>query len=369
MDYRSFKEKQISLLGFGAMRFPMKNDGIDSEQVTKMFDYAMENGINYFDTSYIYHGGKSETTLREYLVKRYPRDKFYLANKLSTWLTETREDYEKMFNEELTRCGVDYFDFYLVHSLDKNKIENITKNGAFEFLKEKKEKGLIKHIGFSFHGDYPTFKYLIDTYSDIVEFVQLQINYVDYEIIESDKCYELAKKHGIPVVVMEPVKGGFLADFTPDVNKMLTDKEPNNSIASWAMRYAGTFENVFCVLSGMSNMSQLEDNIKTYTDFAPLTSLDQKLLEDVVLENSKVSTIQCTACDYCDKCPENINIKGVFRLYNSFKKSPSGWNDRMAYATFNVKADKCIECGLCEDVCPQKLEIVAGLKQAHEELG
>lgn len=364
-----FKEK-ISMLGFGAMRFPSLEGGeIDIEKVKEMIDYSMANGINYYDTAYIYHGEKSEGALKTALIERYERSKFYVADKIPVWMAKSEKDYEKFLNVQLERLGVDYLDFLLLHSLDNNRIGDVEKFKGFEFLTKAKENGKAKYVGFSFHDNYETFKIILDKHHSEIDFVQLQINYLDWKIIGSDKCYELAKSYNIPVVVMEPVKGGTLANFPDSVLNLFKEADSTKTPASWAIRFPASLDNVYTVLSGMSNMEQTQDNINTLTNFEPYTEKDHELIKNVLLENSKYNTIGCTACDYCINCPVNIHISGVFALYNESKMSEgNSWNSKMVYAqSLPVKADACIECKKCESHCPQNLPIIEHLKTVHKE--
>ncbi len=370
MFSRDLIKDKISLLGFGAMRLPTNDNEIDMEQFKTMVDYAIDNGVNYFDTAYIYHNEKSEGAVKEALVERYDRDKFFIADKIPVWMANSSDDYEKLFNTMLNRLGVEYIDFLLLHSLSSSSIENVEKFKGFEYALQKKKEGRAKYIGFSFHDNYETFKYILDKYHHILDFVQLQINYLDWKIIESDKCYELAKHYNVPVIVMEPVKGGTLANFPDTVNELFKEADNTKSPASWAIRFGGTLDNVMCILSGMSNLDQMKDNVKTTTNFTPFTKSDYELIDKVLSENRKYATIGCTSCDYCHDCPVNINISGVFTLYNELKTSKNNaWNSQMMYRqSVPVHADTCIECGKCEKICPQNLEIIKLLKTSHKAL-
>ncbi len=368
MEYRNFCNEKVSLLGFGTMRFPLKEDGaIDYIQVNEMFDYAIENGVNYFDTAYIYHNETSEDAVKKCLVNRYPREKFFLADKLALWLLEKPEDCQKMFNTQLERCGVEYFDFYLLHAVSKGKIENIKKSNAIDFVKKLKREGKIKHLGFSFHDSFEVFKNFLDEVEDIIEFIQLQINYQDFDPIESRLCYEYATAKGIPIIVMEPVKGGALASFGEKIDNMFYEKDKNVSVASWAVRYAGSFEMVMTVLSGMSNMNQVIDNIKTVNNFSPLENEDYPFLENIIEEYNKLNLIKCTKCDYCSECPKEIKISELFSLYNKQKLNPSFLvENKTTYSVkYNKSASICIKCKKCENVCPQKLPIIENLEKCH----
>ncbi len=368
MEQVDFHGKKISMLGFGCMRFPvLENDEVDKAELKKMIDEYIKNGGNYFDTAYIYHAEKSEGLLKECLVQRYDRNTFYIADKLPVWLVKKEEDYETLFNKQLDRVGVDYFDFFLLHALDKDKMIDVEKFNGFEFGLKKKNEGKIKHLGFSFHDDYETFKKIMDKHHHQIDFVQLQINYYDYKLMESDKCYELAKKYGVKVIVMEPVKGGYLANFSDTIKRMFKEKN-DKSPASFALRYCASMSEVFTVLSGMSNMEQVIDNIDTFNNFMPLEKEDYTFIDEVIQELSKDATIQCTSCNYCINCPVNIKISNIFKVYNEMQSSKNPWNSKLVYKTFIPKADECIECGDCEKKCPQKLSIIKYLKEAHSEL-
>ena len=321
----NFNEKK---LGFGCMRLPVINgdmDKIDEAYFCNMIDSFMEQGFTYFDTAYPYHNQKSEGAVRCCLVERYDREKFYLADKMPVWLVKEYADYEKLFNEQLERCGVEYFDFYLLHALDDEEYQKTDELGGFSFVQEKKAEGKIKHVGFSFHDTAEVLDKILTNHPEM-EFVQLQINYYDWESenVQSRKCYETAVKHGVPVIVMEPVKGGTLANLVPQAAKMLDELNPDEngkskaSYASYALRYAASLEQVFMVLSGMSDEVQLKDNTSFMKEFVPLTAEEQKAIANVVEELAKLPTIPCTKCRYCvDGCPQKINIPGLFQAYNN----------------------------------------------------
>lgn len=363
MEYREFLGNKISLLGFGGMRLPETDGVIDYDKTCKMFDYALEKGVNYFDTAYIYHNQKSEEAFRECLIKRHDRKDYFVADKLPVWMATEKNDYDKFFNEQLERLGVDYIDFYLLHALDRDKIKSVDLYDGFNFIQQLKKDNKIKYAGFSFHDNFECFKSIVDAHHEEIDFVQLQINYLDYETYESNLCYELCKKYNLPVIVMEPVKGGTLANFNENISNMFEQHDNTKSKASYAFRYVGGFDNVITILSGMTEFYQVEDNVKTFENFEKLNEDDLKFLEKVKNEFSKSGSIPCTNCKYCIECPKNINIPNVFTQYNL----RDNWNAKTVYKVM-VQASECIECGKCEAVCPQKIDIIAKLKLAHEQL-
>jgi len=343
-------------LGFGAMRLP------DDKQTASMVDAFMESGGTYFDTAYIYGG--SEETLKKTLVKRYPRESFIMADKLPPWMVSKPSDRDKLFNESLKRVGVDYFDYYLIHSLDDSREDSVERMEVFPWAVEQKKKGLIKHVGFSFHGTTAYLARLLERHPE-TEFVQLQLNYMDILNGPAGEWQALAIKHNVPIIVMEPVKGGSLAKLPPAAEKIFKDYAPERSIASWAMQYAGTLQGVTCVLGGMSTLEQMHDNINTFKDLKPLTSGEMVLIERALYEMSKVASVPCTACKYCHAdCPQKIDIASCFTLYNDLKRGDAQWNRDMMYKTLpeGHRANDCTECGVCLSHCPQKIDIPAGLK-------
>lgn len=369
--------KHIKKLGFGLMRLPTKGDEFDMDQINDMVDVYMKNGFSYFDTAYVYGGGKSEVVAREALVKRYPRESFQLASKLPMWLVETKEDMERFFNESLERAGVEYFDYYLLHGLSATKSDRFVSSsiakadeyGAWDFIKQKKQAGQIKHMGFSFHDTADVLDEMLTAHPEM-EFVQLQINYADWndETIQARKNYEVAMKHKVPVIIMEPVKGGTLVSLRPEVEEILSKADRDASIASWAIRYAASLDGLVTVLSGMSTMEQMEDNISYMTDFRPLCEQEHGVIDKVVEALQAVDSIGCTGCRYCtDDCPQSINIPAIFDQVNDYSVYKDLVYTKRRYGNTVAeggKASDCIECGLCENHCPQKLKITQLLKNA-----
>lgn len=361
----------IPKLGFGLMRLPMDGSEIDLEQTKSMVDLFMEKGFTYFDTAYPYINGKSEKMVKTAITSRYARETFQLASKMPVWLCKKPEDFQPLFDEQLEKTGAQYFDFYLLHALDRQRMVLMDDIGGWDFLKETKEKGLIKHIGFSFHDTADILDQILTAHPE-AEFVQLQINYVDWEDdkVQSRLCYEVAMKHDVPVIIMEPVKGGNLAGMTPTIQDMFKKVQPDMSIASWAIRYAASKEKVITILSGMSTFEQLEDNISYMTDFKPLSSDEIGVIDAVVQEVSKVETIPCTDCKYCvEDCPQNINIPGILAMYNTYKTYGDINSAKSRYAWLtknNGKASDCIACGLCEGHCPQHIPIIDSLAKIAE---
>lgn len=353
-------------LGYGLMRLPVlgEKSEIDIERVKGLADRFIKAGGTYFDTAYVYHDGKSEEAFREAVVKRYPRESFTIADKLPMFLLKTREEAEKVFAEQLDRCGVDYFDYYLLHSLGEGTYFRAQRMDAFGYIAEKKKEGKIKHIGFSFH-DTPELLDRILTEHPEVEFVQLQINYLDWEDVNvrSKECYETAVRHGKPVVIMEPVKGGSLADIPEPALNLFKADEPDSSAASWAIRFAAGLPGVMTVLSGMSNEEQLEDNISVLKDFTTLSEEKKQTVFKAADVIRAAIAIPCTACRYCTgECPQNIAIPEYFGIYNNLKRFGKAQTvNAVTYYTntrkTHARASECIKCGKCEAVCPQHIEI------------
>ena len=362
-------------LGFGLMRLPLTNpseaSSIDLEQTKQMVDTFLARGFTYFDTAWMYCGFQSEIAAREALVKRHPRDSFTLATKLHAGFLNTKEDRDRIFNEQLEKTGASYFDFYLLHDVGEGHYAKYTDLDCFAWLADKKAQGLVRHIGFSYHDHAELLDRVLTEHPEI-EFVQLQINYLDWdsEGIQSRKCYEVATRHGKPVIVMEPVKGGTLASVPESAERAFKACHPDWSIPSWAIRFAASLPNVAMVLSGMSNVAQLEDNTGYMADFTPLGEEEQALVGRAVDAINESIAIPCTGCAYCtDGCPQHIAIPKYFSLYNADKQEceTKSWRPQGEYyerltATFG-KASDCIACGQCESVCPQHLPIIEHLKE------
>ena len=365
-------------LGFGLMRLPLldadNETSIDIEETKKMVDTFLKKGFTYFDTAWMYCGFRSENAVKEALVDRHPRDSYTLADKLHAGFLKTEEDRDRIFFEQQAKTGVDYFDYYLLHDIGYDHYKIYTELDCFQWIQEKKQQGLVKHIGFSYHDNAELLDKVLTEHPEM-EFVQLQINYLDCdsEGIQSRLCYEVAKKHNKPVIVMEPVKGGTLAKVSDDVKNLFESYNKDMSVPSWAIRFAAGLDNVKMVLSGMSDMSQLQDNMSYMKEFKPLNEEEQGIVRQAVkMINSNIA-IPCTGCSYCtDGCPKNIAIPKYFSLYNADKQEikEKGWTPQGEYydrlTNSFGKASDCISCGQCERACPQHLSIISDLKLVAE---
>ena len=365
---------ETSLLGFGCMRFPVTAGGkIDESLAEKMMDQAIAAGVNYIDTAYPYHGGESETFVGK-VLKKYDRNSFYLATKLPCWKVNKIEDVDTIFQEQLGKLQTEYIDFYLLHALDKERFHKMVELGTVKKLEELKAQGKIKYLGFSFHDSYDVFEEIVN-YRDW-DFCQIQLNYMDANEREEFqqagmKGYRLTEEKGIPLVIMEPVKGGSLAAFPEDITAKYRALDPEASVASFALRWVGSLPNVKVILSGMSTMEQVEDNLKTFSDFKPLSEKERQTIDEVVaLINSRIQN-GCTGCSYCMPCPagvdipRNFRIWNVYHMYRNYNMVKDRWENGLAEEN---KAKNCIKCGKCEKVCPQKLSIREDLERVQADL-
>lgn len=375
MRYNDFKGLKISDLGFGTMRLPMDKDGnVDYVEGEKMVAEAMKGGITYFDTAYRYHEGEAENFCGKVIAK-YPHDTYMLADKLPTWLCKTRDDAERIFREQLDKCGVEYFDFYLLHNVDEESWPNIEKLDLVDFVVQKKAQGLARHVGFSIHCKPELLDTILSKYSDKLEFVQIQLNYFDWVYQDAKALYDTARKYNMPIIVMEPVRGGMLANLPSEESRRILDdasKEAGQegaSYASYALRYAEHLDGVLCTLSGMSSTEQMGENIETFSgptltegQLAAIPKAASKLQADII--------IPCTGCNYCFECPAEIKISKLFSWYN--EAAARGFHhiwDSLSrqYEKLGPNALDCLECGNCESHCPQKINIIQKLKDLNSK--
>ncbi len=366
--------ESIGKLGFGLMRLPQKDGVIDVEQTKEMVDLFLEAGFTYFDTAWAYAG--SEDAIRQALVERYPRERFQLATKNAAWIgCKTREEAVAQFDTSLKQTGAGYFDFYLLHNIGEGRTKYFDDFDMWSWIQEKKKEGLIKHIGFSFHSTPEALDEILNQHPEM-EFVQLQINYADWEnpAVQSRACYEVARKHGKPVIIMEPIKGGMLANPPESVAEVLKNAEPDSSVASWAVRFAASLDGVITVLSGMSSVEQMKDNLSYMKGFQGLNGEQQAVIAKAQEELKKIPLIPCTTCNYCAKvCPKNIGISGSFTAMNlltlykdkAFAKHQEEW---LVGGHGKNHADQCVKCGKCEEACPQHIKIRENLEKVCEAL-
>ncbi len=370
MIYRDFQGLKLSALGFGTMRLPTIGgvySKIDEKSAAEMFDYAIQHGVNYFDTAWGYHDGESENTDGKILSK-YPRESFYLASKFPGYDLSNFGRVEEIFEKQLKKCRVDYFDFYLFHNVCEMNIDaylNEEKYGTYSYLMEQKRNGRIRHLGFSAHGSLAVIERFLEKYGKDMEFCQLQINYLDWEFQNAKGKVELLKKYNIPVWVMEPVRGGKLASLAAEDEKKLKALRPNDSIASWAFRFLQALPEVKVILSGMSDMKQVKDNIKTFEEAKPLNAEESAALDAIAREMLAKTSLPCTACRYCTShCPKHLDIPELIKLYNEHRFTGGGFIAPMVVSALaeEKRPSACIGCRSCEKVCPQQIKISEMMK-------
>lgn len=370
MEYREMKNTGIkpSLLGFGCMRFPLLENGkIDRIKAEEMMDVAIKAGVTYIDTAYPYHEQESELFVGE-VLKKYPRDSFYLATKCSLWYIETHEDAIKMFENQLNRLQVEYFDFYLIHSLSRDLWDKALKLGVLDYLIEMKKAGKIRQLGFSFHDEFPVFEEILRYHN--WDFCQIQLNYIDTDIQAGMKGVHLAEELGIPLVIMEPIKGGTLARLSDDMEAKFKQAHPEWSISSWALRWVASLDNVKVILSGMSTMGHVTDNLNTFNNFEKLNLDEQTIVKEVADMIHSRKKNGCTGCNYCMPCPFGVNIPRNFRIWNDLGVFGDVNKAKKRYFTHcppEQRSDMCTWCGACEPLCPQSISIREDLKKMTEE--
>lgn len=369
MNYKEFQNLKLSNLGLGTMRLPVKgNNGdapIDEEETAKMVEYAIQNGINYFDTAWGYHNGESELVMGR-VLKKYPRESFYLASKFPGYDLANMDKVEEIFEKQLEKCQVEYFDFYLFHNVYERNVDPYLdeKYGILDYLLKQKENGRIKHLGFSVHGSLDVMKKFLDAYGKYMEFGQIQLNYLDYHFQDAKAKIDLLNEWNIPIWVMEPLRGGKLAKLNEGQEKILKDLRPEESVPGWAFRFLQTIPGVTMVLSGMSNMKQLQENIKTYQEEKPLNEEEMQALLNIANEMTKGNTLPCTSCRYCTAhCPKGLDIPKILSLYNEHVFTGGGFIAPMVISGLpdDKKPSACIGCKSCEAVCPQQLKIAEAM--------
>ena len=375
MIYRDFQDIKLSALGMGSMRLPVvdgDDSRIDEKKAEEMVAFAMENGVNYYDTAWGYHGGNSELVMGKAL-KNYPRDSFYLASKFPGYDLSNMDKVEEIFEKQLEKCQVEYFDFYLFHNVCEMNIDSYLdpQYGIIDYLIKQKENGRIRHLGFSAHGGMDVLKRFLDAYGEHMEFCQLQLNYLDWTFQNAKEKVALMREHNIPVWVMEPVRGGKLASLSVEQESKLKELRPNESIAAWAFRFLQSVPEVKVVLSGMSNMEQLKENIRTYEEEKPLNEKEMDTLMGIVDEMVKKTVVPCTACHYCvDHCTQGLDIPRLLELYNEHVLTGGGFIAPMALSAVpkDKHPDACIGCRSCEAVCPQQIKISEVMADFVEKL-
>lgn len=356
---------EISRLGYGGMRFPKNGDEVDVEEAVKLLRKAYDMGVNYFDTAVVYHKGESEKIFGK-AFEIYDRSSYYLADKMSIWVCKDEQEMKDLFERQLKTLKTDYIDFYLVHSLNRNHYQKVKEFHCVEFLQEMKRQGKIKHLGFSFHDTYPVFTQILNDYD--WDFVQIQLNYLDWQNQGAEQLYRELEKRNLPCMVMEPVRGGYLATLDEQRAKPFLEMEPNRSIASWAIRWVESLPQVTVVLSGMSDMAQLEDNVAMMTNFEPMDEKELEAVAKVVEEIRKVNDIPCTGCRYCMDCPMGVDIPEIFAIYSRLKifgKDKSFVEDYKEVMENGNGAEHCVGCQQCMNHCPQSIEIPDKLAMIH----
>ena len=364
---KKFKNYDISLLGFGCMRLPTINEQIDMPQFEKMVDYAMRRGINYFDTAYMYHGGESENAVGK-VLSNYKRDSFFLATKNPTRLLTSKSDVRRILEEQLKKCQTDYFDFYLAHNISVTTVDNYRNFDVYNEMVKFKQEGKIRHIGFSYHGADDLLEEVAN--ENPWEFCQIQINYLDWTAMDIRKNYEVLEKAQIPTIAMTPLRGGKLTELTGSAKAVLKDEAPNDTPASFGLRWVAGRENIFTLLSGMSNIQQLEENIETFTNYTPFTQHEEKVANKISDILQQQGEINCTRCNYCYDCPRGVAIPKIFSLYNDYKATSDANAFISKYDALKdrEKAHRCIKCGLCNSQCPQLLDIPNLLDKVIESI-
>lgn len=362
VDKRRFKDVEVSLLGLGTMRLPCETEqkresspNIDYEKAQKLVDLAYKNGVNYYDTAYMYHCGKSEKFIG-HALKKHPRNTYFIADKLPIWMCDTKEDMQRIFANQLERTGMEYFDFYLLHSLDKENFEKCEKLGAYDFIKQKQKEGKIKYIGFSFHGTVDDLRHIVSAHD--WDFAQIQMNYLDWENQNAKAQYQTLEDAGVPTIVMEPVRGGKLALVNSEIKGIFKSKKPDMSVASWAMGFVASHKNIISILSGMNSEEQMLDNLSTLTDFKAFGDDEYSTCFKAASILNKSEVIGCTGCDYCQPCPKGIKISSFFSLYNSVVSGDVNIQQgREVYDSFAVNPTACAWCNKCKNHCPQSISV------------
>lgn len=375
MLYKRFKDLELSMLGLGTMRLPLKGENpsdIDEDKTRDMVAYAIKNGINYFDTAWGYHNGQSERVIGK-VLKEYPREKFYLASKFPGYDLANMNKVEEIFEKQLQKCQVDYFDFYLFHNVNEKNIDAYLDEQykILEYLLKQKENGRIKHLGFSVHGNYDITKRFLTAYGKYMEFGQIQLNYLDYKFQDAKSKIDLLNEYNIPIWVMEPLRGGKLAKLSEENENKLKELRPDETIPAWAFRFLQSIPNVTMVLSGMSTMEQLEENIKTFEENKTLNNNEMNSLLELADEMIRGNTLPCTGCAYCTEyCPKGLNIPHLLSLYNEHTFTGGGFLAPMAISSLpdDKKPSACIGCKSCEEVCPQQIKISEAMSNFVEVL-